>query len=103
MFSKDSHTVRSIIVDKVEVVGSKVYTTKGRINRDGKSGGAAASQRGVQVWCYSQGAGVSIVTLTSNGCPDNVDGIESAISWMCRLTEEVCGPFTGGIDPRTTD
>jgi hypothetical protein len=86
MFSKDSHTIRSIIVDKVEVVGSKVYATKGRISRDGKSGRAAASQRGVQVWCYSQGASVSIVTLTSNGCPDNVGGIESVIFWVCRLT-----------------
>jgi hypothetical protein len=48
-------------------------------------------------------AGVGIVTFASNGGPDNVDGIESIVLWVCRLTGEVCGTFTGNIDLRMID
>ena len=97
------HTVRSIIIDEVQVVSSEVHTAKRRVSWDSKASWAAPGQRRVQVWCHSQGAGVDIVTLTSNGSPDNVDGIESIVLWVCRLIEEVCGAFTGNIDLRVND
>jgi hypothetical protein len=97
------HIVRSIIIDEVQVVRSEVHTAKRRVSWDSKASYAAPGQRRVQVWCHSQGAGVGIVTLASNGGPDNVDGIESIVLWVCHLTEEVCGTFTGNIDLRMID
>jgi hypothetical protein len=81
------HTIRSIIIDKVQVVRSEVHTAKERVSRDSKPSWAAPGQRRIQVWCHSQGAGVSIIASASNGGPNDVDGIEGIVLRVCRLTE----------------
>lgn len=53
--------VRELLVPEVDVVSAEVPRAEGRVVRDGKAGGAAPGQGGVEGWTDGQDAGVDVV------------------------------------------
>lgn len=82
-------TVRSVIVDEVQVVCSEVYASKGSTSRHGEPSSATSGQKGVEIRRYGQRAGVSIISCSCYRGPNDVDRIVRLIFRTGSLAQEV--------------
>lgn len=91
-------TVRKIIIDKVHVISSEIYTSKRRIRRNRKPSRPTACQRSVQCWCHSERTSVGVIEA-GDGCspPYNVDSVVGMILGIVGLSEEVGWALTCNV------
>ena len=60
-FEKEHLTVRSEIIDEIQIVGSEINASKWCSRRDCEAGGSTSCQGSIEIWCNGQGAGEGIV------------------------------------------
>jgi hypothetical protein len=76
-------TIRSKIINKIQVIRPEIYTAERCVKWHGKTGGSTPCQGCVEIWCYCQRAGEGIIK-TSNGdcCPEYVNCVVRLVIWV---------------------
>lgn len=79
-------TVRSKVIDEIQIVGSEIGATERSAIWNGETCWPAASQGSVEVWCYGQGAREGIVETGDGNCaPYDIDCVVGLVIWLCCL------------------
>ena len=91
-------TIRSEVIDEIQIICPEIHAAEWRSWRDGKARGPTTCQGGIEVRGHGQGAGEGIIQTSHGDCsPYYVNGIARLVRGVCGLAQKIGGTTSGDV------